>query len=303
MNGFAANAGEPLAAAAKESTQRDPRSYTPKHLAEKILTSRSALRASARQVTALFADIKGSMELIEDLDPEEARAIIDPALQLMIDAVHRYEGYVAQSTGDGIFALFGAPIAHEDHSQRALHAALRMQEEIRRYADEAASREGCGPSRSASASTPEKSSYARSGRTTSTPTTCRSGTRPAWRRGCRRGTTGVDCSHRAVRRLCEGYFSFRSLGVTDVKGVHGSVEVFEVTGLGPLRTRFQHAASLGLTKFVGREAELAQVNRALELAKTGHGQIVAVIARARRRKVAAVPRVQGRTCSLRMQAA
>src|SRR5579864_4102795 len=86
-----------------------------------------------KTVTALFADIKGSTELMEDLDPEEARALIDPALKLMIDAVHRYDGYVVQSTGDGIFTLFGAPVAHEDHPQRALYAALRMQEELRRY--------------------------------------------------------------------------------------------------------------------------------------------------------------------------
>jgi class 3 adenylate cyclase len=88
-----------------------------------------------KTVTALFADIKGSMELIEDLDPEEARAIVDPALKLMIDAVHRYAGHIVQSTGDGIFALFGAPVAHEDHPQRALYAALRMQDDIGRYGD------------------------------------------------------------------------------------------------------------------------------------------------------------------------
>src|SRR5271167_51475 len=93
----------------------------------------SALDGERKTVTALFADIKGSMELMEDLDPEEARAIVDPALRLMIDAVHRYDGYIVQSTGDGIFALFGAPVAHEDHPQRALYAALRMQEELKRY--------------------------------------------------------------------------------------------------------------------------------------------------------------------------
>ncbi len=101
-----------------------------------------------KTVTALFADIKGSMELMEDLDPEEARAIVDPALRLMIDAVHRYDGYIVQSTGDGIFALFGAPVAHEDHPQRALYAALRMQEDLRRYAEIApgrkSSRAGAG---------------------------------------------------------------------------------------------------------------------------------------------------------------
>ena len=91
------------------------------------------LEGERKTVTALFADIKGSMELIEGLDPEEARAVVDPALKLMIDAVHRYDGYIVQSTGDGIFALFGAPVAHEDHPQRALYAALRMQDEMRRY--------------------------------------------------------------------------------------------------------------------------------------------------------------------------
>src|SRR4029077_6133579 len=95
----------------------------------------SVLEGERKTVTALFADIKGSMELMEDLDPEEARAIVDPALKLMIEAAHRYDGFIVQSTGDGIFALFGAPVAHEDHSQRALYAALRMQEEMRRYAE------------------------------------------------------------------------------------------------------------------------------------------------------------------------
>ena len=118
-----------------------PVRYTPKHLAERIRAEQAALEARSgadgerKTITALFADLKGSTALIEGLDPEEARAIIDPALQLMMDAVHRYEGYVAQALGDGIFALFGAPLAHEDHPQRALYAALRMQEEMHRYAD------------------------------------------------------------------------------------------------------------------------------------------------------------------------
>jgi len=118
-----------------------PAVYTPKHLAERILAEQAAMESRGAQdgerktITALFADIKGSVEMMEGLDPEEARAIVDPALQLMMDAVHRYEGYVAQSRGDGIFALFGAPIAQEDHARRALYAALRMQEDIKRYSD------------------------------------------------------------------------------------------------------------------------------------------------------------------------
>src|SRR5881628_2193409 len=113
-----------------------PESYTPKHLAEKILTSKSALEGERKQVTVLFADLKGSMELLADRDPEEARKILDPVLERMMEAVHRYEGTVNQVMGDGIMALFGAPLAHEDHAVRACYAALRMQELVTRYADE-----------------------------------------------------------------------------------------------------------------------------------------------------------------------
>src|SRR4026207_288124 len=118
----------------RQTLDTRPISYTPPHLAERIRAT-NVTDDERKTITALFADLKGSTALIEGLDPEEARVIIDPALQLMMDAVHRYEGYVAQVLGDGIFALFGAPIAHEDHPQRALYAALRMQEEMRRYSD------------------------------------------------------------------------------------------------------------------------------------------------------------------------
>src|SRR5437867_3186001 len=118
-----------------------PAHYTPKHLAERIRAEQAAMAARGitdgerKTITALFADLKGSTALIDGLDPEDARSIIDPALQLMMDAVHRYDGYVAQALGDGILALFGAPITHEDHPQRALYAALRLQEEMQRYSD------------------------------------------------------------------------------------------------------------------------------------------------------------------------
>jgi hypothetical protein len=110
--------------------------YTPPYLAEKILTSKSTLEGERKQVTVLFADLKGSTELIEGLDPEEARTLLDPALHVMMDAVHRYEGTVNQVLGDGIMALFGAPVAHEDHAVRACYAALAMQAAMRRYAEE-----------------------------------------------------------------------------------------------------------------------------------------------------------------------
>src|SRR5205814_8421851 len=114
-----------------------PDAYTPKHLADRILLSKAALEGERKQVTVLFADLKGSMELVADRDPEEARKILDPVLEHMMEAVHRFEGTVNQVMGDGIMALFGAPLAHEDHAVRACYAALRMQESVNRYAEEA----------------------------------------------------------------------------------------------------------------------------------------------------------------------
>ena len=156
-----------------------------------------------KTVTALFADIKGSTELMEDLDPEEARAIIDPALKLMIDAVHRYDGYVVQSTGDGIFALFGAPVAHEDHPQRALYAALRMQEELRRYSAK------LSPTAATADRRPRRSQHRRGGgpldrdRRRAIPSTRRSGIRPTSRRGCRRWRRPARSrSAKHTRKLC-----------------------------------------------------------------------------------------------------
>src|SRR5262249_39052507 len=133
---FCGDCGKPLAEAAKEPTPREPRSYTPKHLAEKILTSRSALEGERKQVTVLFADVKGSMDLAEQLDPEEWHNTMDRFFVILSEGVHRFEGTINQYTGDGIMALFGAPIAHEDHAQRACYAALHLQQALRGYADE-----------------------------------------------------------------------------------------------------------------------------------------------------------------------
>ena len=119
-----------------------PESYTPKHLAEKILTSKSALEGERKQVTVLFADLKGSMELLADRDPEEARKLLDPVVEHMMEAVHRYEGTVNQVMGDGNMALFGAPLAHEDHAVRACYAALRMQDAVTQYAEAVRRTEG-----------------------------------------------------------------------------------------------------------------------------------------------------------------
>ncbi len=223
-------------------------------------------------------DIKGSMELMEDLDPEEARAIIDPALKLMIDAARRYDGYVVQSTGDGIFALFGAPVAHEDHPQRALYAALRLQEELKRYSDRMR-QEGRLPLQArVGVNTGEvvvRSIQTGDAHTEYTPI---GHTANLAARMQVLAPIGSIATTEQVRKLCEGYFLFNGLGPTKVKGVSEPVNVYEVTGLGPLRTRLQRAVGRGLTKFVGREREMEALKRAAEQAKSGRGQIVAAMA-------------------------
>jgi class 3 adenylate cyclase len=145
-NKFCHECGAPMGAKPAAGPLSSPESYTPKHLAERILTSKAALEGERKQVTVLFADLKGSMELLADRDPEEARKILDPVLERMMEAVHRYEGMVNQVMGDGIMALFGAPVAHEDHAVRACYAALRMQHAVKAYADEARRTTGLPPS-------------------------------------------------------------------------------------------------------------------------------------------------------------
>ncbi|MBV8772677.1 MAG: AAA family ATPase [Deltaproteobacteria bacterium] len=239
------------------------------------VTASAVAEGERKTVTALFADIKGSMELMQELDPEEARAMIDPALELMIDAVDRYDGYLVQSTGDGIFALFGAPVAHEDHPQRALYTALRIQEEMRRHAArlrelgkppiEARVGVNTGEVVVRSLTTGQgRSEYTPIGHSTSLAARMQS-----------LAPSGSIAATEHVRKLCEGYFTFKSLGPAKVKGVGEPINVHEVTGLGALRTHFQVSVHRGLTKFVGRQHELDQMKRALELAKGGHGGLVA----------------------------
>jgi predicted ATPase/class 3 adenylate cyclase len=238
------------------------------------------IEGERKTVTVLFADIKGSMELIEDLDPEEARAIVDPTLRLMMEAVHRYDGYVAQSTGDGIFALFGAPVAHEDHPQRALYAALRMQEDLKRYSDKLRERGEPPISIRMGVNTGEvvlrtiqtgdaHTEYVPIGHSTSLASRLQALAAP--------GSIAIS---EIVRKLVEGYFALKPLGPARIKGVSEPVNVYEVTGLGPLRTRLQRAAGRGFTKFVGRQHEMDTMKHAAEQAKAGRGQIVATMAEA-----------------------
>ena len=238
------------------------------------------LDGERKTVTALFADIKGSTELEQDLDPEEARAIIDPALKLMIDAVRRYDGYIVQSTGDGIFALFGAPVAHEDHPQRALYAALRMQEDLKRYSARLREAGNLPIEARVGVNTGEvvvRTISTGGGNTEYTPighTTNLASRMQAL------APTGSIAISQQTWKLVEGYFALKPLGPTKIKGISEPVNVYEVSGLGPIRTRLQRAAGRGYSKFVGRGREIDAMKAAAEQAKAGNGQIVAAMAEA-----------------------
>jgi class 3 adenylate cyclase len=256
-----------------------PEAYTPKHLAEKILTSKAALEGERKQVTVLFADLKGSMELLADRDPEEARKILDPVLERMMEAVHRYEGTVNQVMGDGIMALFGAPLAHEDHAVRACYAALRMQESVRKYADEVRRSHAAVVKIRVGLNSGEvvvraigsdlHMDYTAVGQTTHLAARMEQLADP-----------GAIVIAPDTLRLAEGYVEVKSLGSVPVRGLAEAVEVHEVTGAGPARTRLQAGARHGLTRFVGRDAEMEQLRQALARVAEGHGQIVAVIGEA-----------------------
>jgi class 3 adenylate cyclase/tetratricopeptide (TPR) repeat protein len=259
--------------------QRSPDSYTPKHLAEKILTSKAALEGERKQVTVLFADLKGSMELLADRDPEEARKVLDPVLELMMEAVHHYEGTVNQVMGDGIMALFGAPVAHEDHAVRACYAALRIQESVKQYAEEIRRRQGAlvqvrvglnsGEVVVRSIRSDLHMDYTAVGQTTHLAARMEQLAMP-----------GSVLMTTDTRRLVDGFVDVKPLGPVNVKGLSEPVEVFEVAAGGPVRIRLQAAARRGLTRFVGRDAELEQLDRARQLAADGRGQLAAIVGEA-----------------------
>ena len=253
-----------------------PDSYVPKHLAEKILASRQSLEGERKQVTVLFADIRGSTSLLEGLDPEEAQKLIDPVLRVMMDAVHRYEGTVNQVLGDGIMALFGAPLAHEDHAVRACYAALAMQEEMRRYrrrlgqSEESGLQIGIGLNSGEvvvrSISNDLNVDYSALGHTTHMAA--------RMQELAAGGTTLMTAS---TLRQTEGFVQVKSLGAVQVKGVSRPVEAFEVVTATTARTRVQAAAVRGLTPLVGRRREIEVFGKLMEEAGSGKGQILAIV--------------------------
>jgi class 3 adenylate cyclase/ribosomal protein L40E len=252
-----------------------PEAYTPAYLAEKILTSKAALEGERKHVTVLFADVKGSMEHFAARDPEEARKLLDPVIEQMMEAVHRYEGTINHVLGDGIVALFGAPLAHEDHAVRACYAALRMQESVKRYADERRS-EGIpiqirvglnsGEVVVRSIGSDLRMDYTVVGQTTNVAARMEQMAKP--------GSIFISAD---TMRLVEDYVEVKPLGPLTVKGLEAPVEVCELIRASQVRSRFQAAAVRGLTRFVGRGSELDQLRQALERAGGGHGQIIAVV--------------------------
>src|SRR3989441_5922990 len=278
---FCGGCGTPLTTAphTQEPRMPPPKAYTPSHLTDKILAARPALAGERKQVTVLFADLKDSTELIRGLDPEAAQQLLDPALHHMMDAVHRFEGTVNQVLGDGIMALFGAPIAHEDHALRACYAALAMQAAMRAYTEEVRSTRGLELRMRVGLNSGEvvvraigndlHMDYSAVGETTHLAA-----------RMEQLATPGSSRLTAATLHLVEGLVQVTALGPVPVKGLDEPVEVFELVGASHLRRRLQAAAARGLTPFVGRQHELATLHQALTQAQAGQGQVVALVGEA-----------------------
>jgi class 3 adenylate cyclase/tetratricopeptide (TPR) repeat protein len=256
-----------------------PIAHTPPYLAEKILTSRHALEGERKQVTVLFADIKDSTELIRDLDPEDAQKLLDPAIYIMMEAVHRFEGTVNQVLGDGIMSIFGAPIAHEDHAARACYAALAMQSAMRDYTEQVRRHQGLELRIRVGLNSGEvvvrtigndlHMDYSAVGQTTHLAARMEQLASP--------GSIRLSA---ATLRLVEGLVQVNHLGPIPIKGMTEPVEVYELTGASSVRRRLQAAVARGLTMFVGRDTEIDALNQALGQAHNGHGQIVAAVGEA-----------------------
>jgi len=276
---FCPECGHPLKPIANDTRFASPRSYTPQHLADKILSSRVAIEGERKQVTVLFADIKGSMELFADRDPEAVQKLFDPVLERMIEAVHRYEGTVNRVMGDGIMALFGAPIAHEDHAVRACYAALRMQERLARYADQVQRSHGVVVTIRVGLNSGEIVVCA-IGNDLHMDYTVVGQTANLAARVEQMAKAGSVLTTADTFRLVEGYVAMKPLGPVPVKGLTERVQVYEVTGAGAAQTRLQVAARRGFTRFVGREVDLEQLRRVQHLARHGYGQVVAIVGEA-----------------------
>lgn len=273
---FCARCGERLPNLSAPSRFPAPGAYTPDHLARRILTGRTALEGERKQVTILFADLRGSLEALAGRDPEDARRLLDPVLDLLMEAVHRYEGTVNQVMGDGIMALFGAPLALEDHALRACYAALSMQDAVQRYARSGQCDAAVAPQIRVGINAGEvvvrsigsdlRMDYTAVGQATHLAARMEQMAPPgsSWLTG-------------AAARLVSGCVDLNAVGPRSVKGLPEPVEVFELLRARPLQSRFETVAARGLSRFVGRDVELAALRRTLDQAAAGRGQVVALV--------------------------
>ncbi len=274
---FCPQCGHPAGFAGENLRSASPQDYT--HLANKSLADKTAVEGERKQVTVMFADVKGSMEFVVGRDPEDAQRLLDPVIERMIEAVHHYEGTVNDIMGDGIMALFGAPIAHEDHAVRASYAALKIQASVKRYGDELQRSHGVPLAVRIGLNSGEivlravrsdlRTDYIGVGQTAHLAARMEQIAKP--------GSILITAE---TKKLAEGYVEMKPLGPLPVKGLSEDVPVYEVTGAGAARTRLQAAAMRGLTPFVNREAALDQLGRAKQIAASGHGQAVAIIGEA-----------------------
>ncbi len=276
---FCTRCGVQVEAAASDARFSSAASYTPKHLAARILTSKTALEGERKHVTVLFADVKGSTELADQVDPEAWHGILDRFFEILTEGVHRFEGTVNQYTGDGIMALFGAPLAHEDHAQRACYAALQLRERLRGYTDELRLSRGLNLGVRLGLNSGEvivgkigddlRMDYTAQGLTVNLAARMEQIAAPGH----------IYLTDRTAEQV-EGYFRLRAVGPLQIKGVRDAVHVWDLEDVGPLRTRLDAARSRGFSKFVGRERELAALEDAFDQAAAGQGQVVGVVAAA-----------------------
>ena len=276
VNKFCQECGKVIPDRATPTKLTSPDTYTPKYLAERIRTYKSAFQSERKLVSVLFADVKASLELLADRDPEDARQLLNAVVERMMEAVHRYEGTVSQVMGDGIMALFGAPLSHEDHAVRACYAALRMHDSIATWAAELRASRGIdihirvginsGEVVVDSIGSDLSMEYIAVGQTTHLAARMEQLARP--------DSTLISAE---TFRLAEGYIEVVRVGPTAVKGLPGTIDVYELTGVTPTRSRLQAAVARGLTPFVGRKDQLEQISESIELARAGHGQIVALV--------------------------
>ena len=257
----------------------EPQSYTPKFLADKILTTRSSIEGERKLVTVLFADVANYTSIAEKLDPEEVHQIMDGCFKILMDEIHRYEGTINQFTGDGVMALFGAPVAHEDHAQRACHAALSIQKAMTRYSDKLKRERkidfkmriglNSGPVVVGAIGDDLRMDYTAVGDTTNLAARMESIARPG-------AILLTDHTHKLTR----DFFEFQPLGKLEVKGKKAVQEAYELIRATEVETRIEAAAAKGLTKFVGRTKEAEALKEAFEKAQSGSGQVVGIVGEA-----------------------